>query len=495
MIRTRIAPSPTGFLHIGTARTALFNFLYTRHNKGKFVLRIEDTDLARSTKEYEQDILDGLKWLGIAWDEGPEVGGDFGPYTQMERVEIYSKYIDKLLQEKKAYLCYHTLEELEAERKELEAKKLPQIHTKDCRTMWKASLDEYAAEPRPPSLRSGVAGGGRKPAVRFISPDEGKLEFEDLIHGKIEIDLSLVGDFIIQKSDGTPTLHLAVVVDDGLMEIDTVIRGDDHLSNVPRQILLQKALGFPTPQYAHIPMILAPDRSKLSKRKGVTSISDYRKMGYLPEAIVNFIALLGWNPGTEQEIFSMVELIEKFDLSRVQKSGAIFNIEKLNFLNGHYLRAKSDDEYLELARPFFFLVQPEGSPWLNQKEFIDRVLLLLKDRVKILSELLELTSYFFEDKIKITAEILLGKVEKEKVQKALSSALETLSAIEDFTAQNLETELRALAEKLALKAGELFTPIRNAVSGRTETPPLFAMLEVLGKEKVVARLEKALKLL
>lgn len=479
-IRVRFAPSPTGYFHIGNARTALFNFMFARHVGAKLVMRIEDTDRARWTLEYEQDLLENLKWLGINWDEGPDVGGEFGPYRQIERVDIYNKYIDQLLKEDKAYFCYHTQEEIDAERKELEEKKLPQVHTRECRTMWTKTLDEYLEE-------------GRKPAVRFKVENE-EVEFEDLIHGKTSFDMSLQGDFIIQRSEGVPTLHLVVVVDDALMKISHVFRGDDHYSNTPRQILIQRALGFPTPLYAHIPMILNADRSKLSKRNNVVSVRDYRSKGYLPEAVANFIALLGWHPKGDNEILSMDDLIREFDIERVQKSGGVYNLEKLNFLNGHYLRTMEADRYLEVAKLFLTGVEKQDQDYVNS------VILLLQERVKLLSELPDLTKYFFTDNIEFDKEFLDSRLrgnDGEKVVRLLKSTIVELEKIaeKDFVKENLETILRALAETEKVKAGDLFTSIRNAVSGRTETPPLFAMLEVLGKSRVKNRLAKALEVL
>jgi glutamyl-tRNA synthetase len=337
-IRVRIAPSPTGPLHLGTARTALFNFLFARKYQGSFILRMEDTDPERSKPEFEKDIMDSLKWLGIEWDEGPDVGGDFGPYRQSQRKEIYKKYLEKLLAEEKAYYCFCTKEELEAERQyQLSIGQAPRYSGK-CANLKREEVEKYQRE-------------GKPSVIRFKSPIK-KIEFEDLIRGKIEFDSSLIGDFVIAKNLYSPLYNFACVIDDFEMKISHVIRGEDHLSNTPKQILIQQALEFPTPKYAHLPLILGPDRSKLSKRHGVVSISEYKKEGFLPEALVNFIAFLGWHPGTERYIYSMAALIKDFSLEKIQKGGAIFNLRRLEFLNGFYIRQKSVEKLTELCLPY-----------------------------------------------------------------------------------------------------------------------------------------------
>lgn len=337
-VRVRIAPSPTGPLHIGTARTALFNFLFAKKQQGSFVLRIEDTDVERSRPEFERDVLENLKWLGIEWDEGPDVGGDYGPYRQSERKEIYASYIKKLLEEGRAYYCFCTKDELEAEREyQLSIGQAPKYSGR-CANLPEETVKKYLAE-------------GRKSVIRFRIPQK-KVEFDDLIRGKVEFDSSLIGDTVIAKDFYTPLYNFAVVIDDYEMRISHIIRGEDHLSNTPKQILLQEALNFPQPKYAHLPLILGPDRSKLSKRHGAISISSYRELGYLSEAIVNFMAFLGWNPGTERYIYSMAALIKDFSLERVQKAGAVFNIKRLEFLNSFYIRGKSIEKLTELCLPY-----------------------------------------------------------------------------------------------------------------------------------------------
>jgi glutamyl-tRNA synthetase len=337
-IRVRIAPAPTGYMHIGTARTALFNYLFAKKHEGTFILRIEDTDVEKSKKEFEKDIMENLKWLGIEWDEGPDIGGDFGPYRQSERRGIYEKYLKKLLEEKKAYFCFCTKEELEAEKQFQLSIGQPPKYSGKCANLADEKVKEFLAK--------------RKPfVIRFKVPIK-KVEFDDLIRGHLEFDSSLLGDIIIAKDFKKPLYNFSCVIDDYEMKISHVIRGEDHLSNTPKQILIQEAFGFPQPKYAHLPLILGPDRSKLSKRHGAISIFEYRKQGYLPEALINFMAFLGWHPGTERYIYSMAALIKDFSLERIQKAGAVFNIKRLDFLNGFYIRQRSIEKLTQECLPY-----------------------------------------------------------------------------------------------------------------------------------------------
>ena len=328
-IRTRLAPSPTGFLHIGTARTALINYLVAKQNGGYFVLRIEDTDLQRSESRFEDDIVAGLKWLGIHWDEGIEVGGDFAPYRQSERLETYKKYIKELLKQGRVYHCFCSEEELEEKRQKMLAEKKPAIYSGKCALLGAEEVQERI-------------NNGERSVLRFRVPSK-VVKFDDLVKGKIEFDTSLLGDITIAKDENTPLYNFAVVVDDHEMNINFVIRGEDHISNTPKQILIQEALGFSVPAYAHLPLVLGPDKRKMSKRDGATSLIEYKKDGYLPEAVVNFLVLLGWNPGDDREVFSLDELIKEFDIKKFQRSGAIFNIKKLDWFNAYYIKQKSID--------------------------------------------------------------------------------------------------------------------------------------------------------
>lgn len=325
-IRVRFAPSPTGPFHIGGARSALFNWLLAKkYTDGKFVLRIEDTDRVRSTKESEENIKAALKWLGLDWNEGIDVGGEYGPYRQTERLDIYKKFTDKLLAEGKAYYCYCTEEEIEAERQALRAQNKMPLYGGHCRNLTPEQIAKYEAE-------------GRKPVIRFRTPCDQSVKFDDMVRGKMSFDSNGIGDFVIVKADGIPVYNYAVVIDDALMHITHVIRAEEHLSNTPRQVVLYEALGFPVPKFGHISLILGKDHTKMSKRHGATSVEQYKNLGYLPEAIVNFLALLGWAPQSEQEIFSIDELIKEFSMDHVAKNPAVFDIDKLNWINAQYMK-------------------------------------------------------------------------------------------------------------------------------------------------------------
>jgi nondiscriminating glutamyl-tRNA synthetase len=349
-VRTRFAPSPTGLLHIGGARTALFNYLFAKNNQGSFVLRIEDTDTERSKEEYQKDIVESLKWLGINWDEGPDVGGDFGPYRQSEKISKYRKYLEKLLEENKAYYCFCSAEELEGQRQyQMSIGETPKYIGK-CANLPKETVEKYLAEGKPSIIRFRVT------PQKFI--------FKDMVRGPVEFDTGLTGDIVIAKNLNTPLYNFTVVIDDFEMKISHVIRAEEHISNTPKQILLQEALGFPRPEYAHVSMILSPDRAKLSKRHGATAVLEYKTLGYLPEAVINFIAFLGWNPGDEREIYSLPSLVKEFSLEKVQKSGAVFNVKKLDFLNGFYLRQKPLEKVTEMCVPYLIeagLIEKNGA--------------------------------------------------------------------------------------------------------------------------------------
>jgi len=514
-IRVRIAPSPTGFLHIGTARVALFNYLFAKKYEGIFILRIEDTDPDRSKPEYEKDILEGLKWLGIEWSEGPDIDSPYGPYRQSKRKEIYSKYLKKLLQEDKAYYCFCSEEELEAQRQYQLSIGEASRYSGKCATLPKEVVDKYLAE-------------GKKSVIRFRIPGK-KVEFEDLIRGKIEIDASLMGDIVIAKDLFTPLYNFACVVDDYEMKISHVIRGEDHISNTPKQILLQEALGFANKiKYAHLPLILGPDRTKLSKRHGATSVSEYKRQGYLPEALINFMAFLGWNPGIEREIYSMASLIKEFSLEAVQKSGAIFNIKRLDFLNGFYIRQHSIEKLTELCFPYLTqagfieeIKESLGREYLiketNEKislEFLQSVISIYQERLKKLSEISELTDFFFKEKLKYDKSLLKwGEMSDKEVKHSLDKSEKILSKIEggDWTKENLENFLLPEAEKLGkeikkvdlsaeagAKAGDrgyLLWPLRVALTGQEASAGPFEIAEILGKEKTLKRIKRAKELI
>jgi glutamyl-tRNA synthetase len=487
-IRTRFAPSPTGLFHLGNARAALFNYLYAKKYDGKFILRIEDSDRERSKEEYELDIKEGLSWLGLGWDEGPDTPDNLGPYRQSERGEIYKKYIEKLINNKKAYYCFCTQEELEKERKEQEAKHVAPKYSGKCRDLSDEQIEKLKTE-------------GKKPAIRFRvedSPTGGsKIKFKDLVHGEIEFDTKLIGDFIIVKPSGDPIFLLSNIIDDAEMKISHVIRGEDHLSNTPKQIMIANALDLPIPEYAHLPMILNPDRTKLSKRKNPVSVTyNYKDEGYLPEAMINFMAFLGWTPGADdddnaQEYFTLDELIDEFDLKNVGKSPAIFDEKKLEFLNGYYIRkmplgdlAKNCLPYMEKAG----LVKKENEGLL-------KAINLVQERMKKLSEAPILTKFLFE-KPKYNTELLIPKKgDKEQTKKALEDAYKVLQEENDFSVDSIEQLLRALGKKLNIPAGNILWPVRVALSGEPASPGAFELIEYFGKDETLARIKTAIDML
>jgi len=474
-IRVRFAPSPTGRLHIGTARTTLYNWLFARHAGGTFILRIEDSDRQRSSDEFTRDILDALRWLGIDWDEGPEVGGPHGPYFQSQKLDRYREVATDLLARGLAYPCYCTAGELDARRKEMQAKGLPPRYDRRCLNLTAVERGRLDAE-------------GRPKALRFQVPDEGAADWADLIRGDVSFENALLDDFVLLKADGFPTYLLAVVVDDRDMQISHILRGEDLISATPRQLHIYRAMGWETPAFAHIPLILAPDRSKLSKRHGATAVTEYRKMGYLPEALTNFIALLGWSPGQDREIMSRDEMIEEFSIDGIGKSGAVFDIEKLDWMNGVYLRQLPPDEYVGLARPFL------ESAGLDLSEFdaayISSALLLEQERAKTLAEIPQLTDFFFREPESYDEKGERKWFRREGAADLLASVRAALEGIGDFEVGSIEAAVRAVGEKLG-SAGPVIHTTRLAVTGRTAGPGLFELMAVFGRERVLARLAKA----
>ena len=491
MTRVRIAPSPTGPLHIGTARTALYNFLHARHVEGTFILRLEDTDQARSTVEFEKDILDGLHWLGLEWDEGPEVAGEpargpHAPYRQMERLPSYEAAAQRLLALDLAYPCYCTPDELEADRKAQEAAKQPPRYVGRCAQL---TVEERRAREAE----------GRRGALRF-RVGEGTVAFDDLIRGRVEIDVAnLGGDFVIVRADGTPLYHFTVVVDDAAMEITDVIRGEDHLSNTPKHILLFRALGYDVPRFAHLPLILNPDRTKMSKRKSQTAIDDYIAQGFVKEALVNYLALLGWSTGTEEEILSLDELVGRFEVTDVHKGGAVFDRERLEWLNGQWIRRLEADDLIDRLRPFIEAEQVAGRiERVPTDDEIRSLLPVIQDRLPTLGAIGDLVGFLWVSDLAVDPATLVPKRwDPATTREGLSAARETIDAVGDvsFEADELEPPLRALAEARGWKAGDLFMAIRVAVTGRTATPPLFDTLVALGRDRVLARIDRALEAL
>lgn len=468
MVRVRFAPSPTGHLHIGGARTALFNYLYARHNNGRFILRIEDTDKSRSTEEYIEAIIDGMKWLKFDWDEGP--------YRQTDRFDVYRDYADKLLREGKAYYCYCSLGELEKRRQEALAHGKTPKYDGRCRDIERAQ--EFKS-----SKVQGV--------IRFKMPQEGETVVDDLIRGRIVFENNQLDDLIILRSDGTPTYNFTVVVDDVDMNITHVIRGDDHLNNTPKQIHIYKALGYELPLFAHLPMILGSDKTRLSKRHGATSVMAYKEMGYLPDALVNYLVRLGWSYG-DQEIFTRDELIRYFSFENVGKSSAVFNPDKLLWLNGHYMINSSPEKLAELVMPFLI---KDGVVLKDQRidmKWLAKAVTTLKERAKTLVELAKSLRYYIVEYVEYDEKAKV-KFLNDKSLPYLRELKKSLELLSDFSATELEKAFKTIIEKHNIKLGTLAQPVRVAMTGGTESPGIFEVLEVVGKEKTLKRLEKAIK--
>jgi glutamyl-tRNA synthetase len=478
-VRTRFAPSPTGFMHVGNLHSALFAWLFARHNKGDFVLRIEDTDNARKVEGSVEVILEGFKWLGLDIDEGPEVGGSYAPYYQSERLELYHNAAEQLIASGHAYKCYCSEERLEKMREFQKLRKQPPGYDRHCRDL---SDDE----------RKNLEASGVTPVVRFKMPTTGETKFHDIIWGDVTFRNSLLDDHIMLKSDGFPTYQLANVVDDHIMKITHVIRAQEWLSSTPRHILEYAALGYEPPLYAHLPRLLGSDRAKLSKRHGSVSVNEYRNDGYLPEAMLNFLTILGWSLDDKTELFTRQELIDNFSLERVSKTDAVFNIEKLTWLNGVYMRKLSPEDFARRAIPFLERDLPAEVKRPLSIEYVKEVLPLIQERVKILKEAAPLSHYFFVDNLAYDTNLLIGKdMTPAATIRALSSAREKLTGQDPFDPSSLEAMLRPLAVELALKTGQLFGALRTAVSGETATPPLFQMMSVLGKDRCLKRIDEA----
>lgn len=464
-VRVRFAPSPTGFFSLGNARTALFNWLFARHEGGEFFVRVEDTDKERSTKEFEEDMLSGLRWLGLDWDNGLT--------RQSERLDFYEKYLNQLLAEKKAYRCFCTEEELEAEYQGFLSQGLVPKYSGKCRRLSESDIKA--------KLESGVSS-----VIRIAMPDKTAV-FNDLIRGKIEFKTELFGDIIIAKGLREPLYNFAAVVDDYEMKITHVIRGEDHLSNTPKQMMIQEALGFESVHYAHLPLILGPDRKKLSKRYSAASVNDYRREGYVPQAVFNFLALLGWHPERDREVLSRDELMHEFSLKRVQKSSAIFNEEKLNWLNAHYLKNMDAGEFIESLRAFV----PEK--WIEDKDFLRKVLLIVRERVTKLGDFSELAEYFFSAP-EYQKELLVWKDGTlEKTAESLRAVSEKIEAIpaKQFNKESIQSAIDPLASEFG--RGDVYWPLRAALSGRDASPGPMELAEVFGKTETLSRIARALE--
>jgi len=482
-IRVRIAPSPSGNLHVGTARTALFNYLFAKHNNGKFVLRIEDTDAERSDEKYVKNIFDSLKAMGLNWDEGPDVGGNYGPYSQSERLDIYKNYADKLVETGCAYYCYCTAEELETEKAQSVEEKKTYIYSRKCKNLSQEQIENYKQE-------------GRIPTIRFEMPHK-QMKFNDLIKGELEFDTALMSDFVIVKSNGIPTYNFAVVADDIEMKISHIIRGEDHISNTPRQIAIYEALGAKIPQFAHLGMILAPDRTKLSKRHGATAVSEFIEQGYLPEAFVNFLVLLGWTPperenvdASASEIMDRSELIRLFGLERVSSSNAIFEFDKLNWMNGFYIRHLPVAELIERLKPYL----QDYDLSIYSEEQIKTLTEAVKEPLVKLSEVTEAVNYFFGNSVNISEEIRAAALSAEEASSVLSEFAKFAENIDYNDIEKIHEQLGEFRTQMKpLKPKQVMWPVRAALTGRTHGADMGIIISLLGKERALLRIDNAIK--
>jgi len=470
----RFAPSPTGALHIGSVRTILYNYLFARQRDGTLILRVEDTDQDRLVAGAIDSIYDGLHWLGIGWHEGPQEGGPHAPYVQSERLPLYQKHAQELIEKGAAYYCFCSKERLAAVRAEQEARKEPTRYDRHCRNIPPAEAAERAkTEPH---------------VIRLKAPDEGTLAIDDLVHGHIEWQADTIEDQVLLKSDGFPTYHLAVVIDDHVMEISHIMRGDEWVASVPKHLLIYGAFGWDVPPMAHVPSVLGPDGKKLSKRHGSTAVSQFREDGYLPEALINYLALVGWSPGTEDEVFSMDDLIRVWKIEQVQSAGGKWDKERLDFFNGVWIRKLSVDELVRRLEPFV------SAEW--DRAILTRIAPHIQERMKTLKDAKDQIRFLFTDDIGYESKLLIPKKsDRVSTAEALAQARAVISGLEPFTAAVIKPALEGLAEQLGWSRRDLNGAIRIAITGRDVGPPLYESLEVLGKEKSLKRIEMAQELL
>lgn len=475
-VRVRFAPSPTGPLHIGGARSALFNWLLAKKYNGQMIVRIEDTDLERSSLESEENILGALLWLGLDWDEGIKKGGNNGPYRQTERLNTYKEAAEKLLLTGQAYYCYCTEEELEAERQACLAKNEMPIYMGKCRNL-------------SPEDRSRLEAEGRKKVIRFRVPNNENIIVKDLVRGDVVFESNGIGDYVIVKSDGIPVYNFAVVLDDALMGITHVVRGEEHLSNTPRQLLLYAALDLTLPLFAHVSLILGNDRSKMSKRHGATSIEAYKSQGYLPEALINFLVLLGWSPVGEEEIFTLSELVEHFSLERVAKNPAVFDVDKLNWINGHYIRNSSLERITDLAIPFMReagLVPEEVTPDIYER--LKLVVLSVQEHLAYVAQITDHVGIYFDDRVKMENEEAEAVLKDDDIPQVMAAFRQKIVDVEEITPDNTKALLKALTKELKLGGKKVYMPIRVALTGQTHGPELYYIVPILGRDRILVRL-------
>jgi glutamyl-tRNA synthetase len=473
-VRLRFAPSPTGALHIGSVRTILYNYLFARQREGVLILRVEDTDQDRLVAGAIDSIYDGLHWLGISWNEGPQEGGPHAPYVQSERLPLYQQHAQKLIDKGAAYYCFCSKERLAALRAEQEARKEPTRYDRHCRNIPPDEAAERAkTEPH---------------VIRLKAPDEGTLAIDDLVHGHIEWQAETIEDQVLLKSDGFPTYHLAVVIDDHVMEISHIMRGDEWVASVPKHLLIYGAFGWDVPPMAHVPSVLGPDGKKLSKRHGSTAVSQFREDGYLPEALINYLALVGWSPGTEDEVFSMDDLIRVWKIEQVQSAGGKWDKERLDFFNGVWIRKLSVDELVRRLEPFV------PAEW--DRAILTRIAPYIQERMKTLKDAKDQIRFLFTDDIGYESKLLIPKKsERVSTAEALARVRAILTELQPFTAAVIKPALEGLAEQLGWSRRDLNGAVRIAITGRDVGPPLYESLEVLGREKSLKRIEKAQLLL
>ena len=478
-VRVRFAPSPTGGPHVGNIRTAIYDWLLARGSGGALVIRVEDTDQTRKVVGAIEELLDALSWLGISWDEGPDIGGPHEPYVQSERLDKYHDAIERLIGKGAAYRCYCTPERLSEMREQQQRKKGQIGYDSLCKTLSEDEREEREA-------------AGLVSVVRFAMPSEGVIRLDDIVRGEVVFENGLVDDFVMLKGDGFPTYHLANVVDDHLMDITHVLRAEEWLPSAPRHLQIYRALGWDPPLYAHLPVILAPDRSKLSKRHGATSIMEYREQGYIAPALVNFLTLLGWSLDDKTEIMSAAELTKNFSLDRVSRSGALFDADKLAWMNGHYIREMDDDELADALLEYWARYPVDGIPGSPDRGVVVKIAPLVRERLKTLADAAPLVTFFFAQQVEYeTGELVHRKMDEAGTRAALDGALAVLEAIQTFDTESIETALRALAEEQGIKVGLLLGSIRIATTGLKVSPPLFETLDILGRDRCLTAIGAA----
>lgn len=477
-VRVRFAPSPTGFLHVGGLRTALYNYLFAKHNNGKIILRIEDTDRTRFVEGATEKLINSMKWAGVDFDESIENEGEFGPYIQSERNDIYKKHINLLLENDKAYIAFDTPEEIEKMRELQKAQKLTpkydRIKGKNQYTLDKPAFDKLMSEQRPYVIRLKV-------------PENQNVKFKDLIRGEINVNTNEIDDQVLVKSDGYPTYHLANVVDDHLMKISHVIRGEEWLPSTPKHVLLYQAFGWDVPEFAHLPLLLNNNKQKLSKRHGDVAVEDFRAKGYIRDAFVNFIALLGWNPTGDREIYTMDELIELFDISRVNKAGAVFDLNKLNWMNQQYMQNADFDELADFILP---ALEEKGFENID-KNYLKNVIKVLTERIELITELPDYAPYFFTEDYEIDNEYH-NKIWKDETGKYAEDLLKALDKIEEWNHDNIKNEVKSYCKEAGIKMGLIMNPLRLMLTGRNYGVGMFDVMELIGKEKSISRMKKYL---